>query len=174
MSTASEAPAGGRAPRRHPHRRRAWLLVLVILGALGFLLVRGLASATTYFYTADQAVHMKAQLGSTRFRIEGSVVPGTVTRLADKVDFRISNNGVVVPVVNTGYPPQLFQPGIPVVLEGQFQGDTFVSDLIMVKHSSTYQAAHPERVQNFVGKGSSGSGSSGPGSSGSGSSGSGP
>ena len=171
MTVASEAPAGGRAPRRHSNRRRAWLLVLVILGALGFLLLRGLASATTYFYTADQAVHMKAQLGSTRFRIEGSVVPGTVTRDANKVDFQISSNGVVVPVANTGYPPQLFQPGIPVVLEGQFQGDTFVSDLIMVKHTSTYQAAHPQRVQNYVGKGyngssgtsgSSGSGSSGP------------
>lgn len=143
------------APRpvtRRRARRRAWVLVLVVVGALGFLLARGLAAATTYFYTADQAEHMKAQLGSTRFRIEGTVVAGTVARSGDKVDFQIANNGVVVPVVNTGYPPQLFQPGIPVVLEGQFQGSEFVSDLIMVKHSSTYVAQHPQRVQSFVGK----------------------
>jgi cytochrome c-type biogenesis protein CcmE len=127
-------------------------MVVVVVVALGFLLAKGLAGATTYFYTADQAVHMRPQLGDTRFRIEGTVVRGTVRRAGDRVDFSIANNGVQVAVDNTGYPPQLFQPGIPVVLEGQFQGATFVSDLIMVKHTSTYTAAHPQRVSNYVGK----------------------
>jgi cytochrome c-type biogenesis protein CcmE len=139
-------------PVRPPSRRRAWVLVLVIAAALIFLLVKGLAGATTYFYTTDQAVHLRAQLGTTRFRIEGTVVSHTVVRHGDQVDFTISNHGVSVPVVNTGYPPQLFQPGIPVVLEGQFRGDTFDSDLIMVKHSADYVAAHPGRVRDFVGK----------------------
>ena len=139
-------------PVRRPSPRRAWVLVLVIAAALVFLLVKGLAGATTYFYTADQAVHLRAQLGTTRFRIEGTVVGHTVVRHGEQVDFTISNNGVSVPVVNTGYPPQLFQPGIPVVLEGAFRGTTFDSDLIMVKHSSDYVAAHPGRVRNFVGK----------------------
>ena len=131
-------------------------MVLVVVAALGFLLAKGLAGATSYFYTADQAVHMRAQLGDNRFRIEGTVVTGTVRRVGDHVDFSIVNNGVRVAVDNTGYPPQLFQPGIPVVLEGQFQGAMFVSDLIMVKHTSTYTAAHPQRVRTFVGKGGAG------------------
>lgn len=146
-----------RAVRRRRSRRRAWVLVLVVVAALAFLLVKGLAGATTYFYTADQAVHMRAQLGDTRFRIEGTVVAGTVRRAGDQVDFTIANHGVRVPVVNTGYPPQLFQPGIPVVLEGRFRGATFASDLIMVKHTSTYVAAHPQRVKSFVGKNGTGS-----------------
>jgi len=120
--------------------------------ALGFLLFKGLDGATTYFYTADQAVHMKAELGTSRFDIEGTVVKGTVRRAGNGVDFTIENAGVSVPVVNTGYPPQLFQPGIPVVLEGYFGGGTFDSNLIMVKHTSDYVAAHPQRVQSFVGK----------------------
>ena len=146
------------ALRRRRSRRRAWVLVLVVVGALGFLLAKGLAGATTYFYTADQAVHMRSQLGDTRFRIEGTVVAGTVRRSGDHVDFTIANNGVRVAVANTGYPPQLFRPGIPVVLEGRFQGATFVSDLIMVKHTATYTAAHPQRVRSFVGKNGSGKG----------------
>ena len=40
----------------------------------------------------------------------------------------------------------MFKPGIPVVLEGRFQGDTFASDRIMVKHSEDYVAEHPSRV----------------------------
>ena len=131
----------------------------IVVVALGFLLYKGLASATTFFYTADQAVHMKASLGTTRFNLEGTVVAGTVQRTGDSVAFSVANNGVVVPVVNSGYPPQLFQPGIPVVLEGSFNGSTFDSDLIMVKHSSDYSAAHPNRVRNYVGKtGTSGKG----------------
>ncbi|HET6811782.1 MAG TPA: cytochrome c maturation protein CcmE [Acidimicrobiales bacterium] len=166
---ATPAPAAPAPPpvpppavRRRRSRRRAWAMVLVVVAALGFLLAKGLAGATTYFYTADQAVHMRPQLGDNRFRIEGTVVPGTVRRVGDHVDFSIANNGVQVAVDNTGYPPQLFQPGIPVVLEGQFQGATFVSDLIMVKHTSTYTAAHPQRVHNFVGKGGGGGAGTGP------------
>jgi cytochrome c-type biogenesis protein CcmE len=40
----------------------------------------------------------------------------------------------------------LFKVGIPVVLEGRFQGDHFASDRIMVKHTADYIAKHPERV----------------------------
>ena len=153
------APAPPLAVRRRRSRRRAWSLVSVVVVALGFLLYKGLASATTFFYTADQAVHLKANLGTTRFNLEGTVVPGTVRRSGNSVAFSVSNNGVVVPVVNSGYPPQLFQPGIPVVLEGSFNGSTFDSDLIMVKHSSDYAAAHPDRVRSYVGQnGTSGKG----------------
>ena len=45
-----------------------------------------------------------------------------------------------------GSPPQLFQANIPVIAVGHFSGGTFVSDEILVKHSSTYIAQHPKRV----------------------------
>ncbi len=34
--------------------------------------------------------------------------------------FTIAFNGVEVPVVHDGDPPELFEPGIPVVLEGHW------------------------------------------------------
>ena len=54
-----------------------------------------------------------------------------------------------VKVDNTGDPPQLFRPGLPVVVVGHFVGssDVFASDEIMVKHSQSYMAAHPNRVK---------------------------
>jgi len=162
----SRPPTPSVSERRRRSRRRAWALITVVVVALGFLLFKGLEGATTFFYTADQAVHMKAKLGTIRFNIEGTVVRGSVHRVGNSVDFSISNNGVTVPVSNTGYPPQLFQPGIPVVLEGAFSGNTFDSDLIMVKHSADYVAAHPQRVKSYVGK--NGTGGSGTSSSGSG------
>jgi len=119
---------------------------VVVLAALGFLVVRGLGNATLYFRTADEAVAQKQQLGDRQFRIEGTVVAGTVRDAGRTTAFSIESKGVVVPVSHTGDPPELFKPNIPVVLEGHFQGDTFASDRIMVKHSEDYIAKHPSRV----------------------------
>jgi cytochrome c-type biogenesis protein CcmE len=135
-----------RAPGRSQNRRRLIIVGLVVLAALGFLVVRGLGNATLYFRTADEAVAQKQQLGNKQFRIEGTVVAGTVKEVANRTAFNIESKGVVVPVSHQGDPPELFKPGIPVVLQGHFEGDTFASDQIMVKHSEDYIAQHPNRV----------------------------
>jgi cytochrome c-type biogenesis protein CcmE len=130
--------------------RRLWLAAIVVLGALGFLIYQGLGNATLYFRTADEAVAQREKLGDRRFRIEGDVVPGTVVQAGQDVSFRITSNGVEVPITHRGDPPELFQPGIPVVLEGRFQGEGFSSDRILVKHSETYVAENPDRVTSTV------------------------
>lgn len=128
------------------HRRRQIIALVAIAGALAVLVWRGLGNATVYFKTADEAVAQRARLGTHRFRIEGTVEPG-VTQVGSEVSFVIANNDVSVPVLHHGDPPQLFKPGIPVVLEGHFSGTTFASDRIMVKHTASYVAKHPERVR---------------------------
>jgi cytochrome c-type biogenesis protein CcmE len=127
-------------------RNRLWIAGIAIMLALGFLVVRGLGDATVYFRTADEAVAQKASLGDRRIRVEGDVVAGSVHEVNGTVEFTITSKGVEVPVVHHGDPPELFKPGIPVVIEGRFQGDVFDSDRILVKHSETYVADHPDRV----------------------------
>lgn len=148
-------PAGPPAsPRLRPRspvrtRRRLALAAVVIAGAAGFLLYKGLTSAVVYFKTADEAVADRAQLGDTTFQLEGVVAAGSVHQLGGgRVAFVVTSGGARVPVVNSGEPPQLFRAGIPVVVVGHFVGtsDRFVSDQILVKHSNEYIAAHPGRV----------------------------
>jgi cytochrome c-type biogenesis protein CcmE len=127
-------------------RRRLWLAGVVVLGALGFLVFQGLGNATLYFRTADEAVAQRSELGERRFRIEGDVVDGSVRQTGNDVTFTLTSKSVEVPIVHKGDPPELFRPGIPVVLEGRFQGDHFASDRILVKHSETYVAENPDRV----------------------------
>ncbi|HEX8769995.1 MAG TPA: cytochrome c maturation protein CcmE [Acidimicrobiales bacterium] len=127
-------------------KARYWAAGVAIILALGFLVARGLGDATVYFRTADEAVAQRDSLGDRRIRIEGDVVDGSVREVNGTVDFRIASNNVEVPIVHHGDPPELFKPGIPVVLEGRFQGDHFASDRILVKHSETYVADHPDRV----------------------------
>lgn len=131
-------------------RRRRWLAGLVIVAALAFLLLRAVGEATVYFKTADEAVAQRAELGDRRFRIEGLVVPGSVRQAGDDVDFAIrGQQGATVDVVHQGNVPELFQPDIPVVMEGRFSGERFVSDRILVKHTSEYRAENPERVREY-------------------------
>ena len=126
---------------------------VVVLGALGFLLVK-LGDAANYFYTADQAVARRAQIGDRRIRIEGTVVAGSLREAGTSTRFVIESQGVRVAVRHSGGQPSMFREDIPVVLEGRFDGDVFASDRIMVKHSETYRAGHPERVKDYPAGGS--------------------
>ncbi len=130
--------------------RRLWLAGGLVVAALGFLVIQGLGNATLYFRTADEAVAQRESIGNRRFRIEGNVVAGSVQQAGERVSFTIEENGVTVPIVHRGDPPELFKPGIPVVMEGRFDGDHFASDRMLVKHSETYIAENPQRVATTV------------------------
>jgi len=145
--TAPAAP-GATTPRR---RRSPWAygaLVLVLVG-VGVVAYQALSSASLYFYNADEAVEQRADLGQKRFRLQGSVLDDVETTPAG-VTFTVKYNGVEVPVQHDGDPPELFEPGIPVVLEGRWAatGDTFQSDRILVKHSEEYQAENGGRLED--------------------------
>lgn len=147
--------AGSAKQRDLPSRvksRRAWTVVGIVIVAIGFLLYKGLGNSLVYFRTAAGAVKDRAALGSSVFRLEGVVVPGTIHTTSTGVDFAVQSSNVSVEVHDTANPPQLFQPKIPVVLVGHFSGSIFLSTQIMVKHSANYVAAHPARVATINGK----------------------
>lgn len=152
-------PPAGRSPRvdargrsRTGGRKWPWIIVLVvIIGGIGFIVSRAITDATLFFYNADEAVAKQQEIGVRRFRMQGTVVPGTTQRTAEGVSFVVDFNGVDVPVNHVGDPPDLFQDRIPVVLEGHFAstapGAAFASDRILVKHSENYEAKNPERIK---------------------------
>lgn len=131
---------------RTTHRLRYIVVGAVLAGAFAFLLAKGIGTALNFYVTANQAVRQKASLGTRTFNLEGVVEPGSIRATPRGVDFTVGSHGVTVPVVNSGSPPQLFQQNIPVIAVGHFAGNTFVSNQILVKHTSTYIAAHPGRV----------------------------
>ena len=121
-------------------------LGLVVAAALAFVLMRGLGNATLFFYNVDEAVARRTELGDDRFRLQGTVDAASVARAEDGATFTLGHAGATAAVRHRGDLPQLFQPGIPVVLEGRWDGDHFASDRMMIKHSSEYKAENPERV----------------------------
>jgi cytochrome c-type biogenesis protein CcmE len=131
-----------------PNRRYAAIAVVVVLvGALGFVLYKGLDEASTFFYNVDEALEIRDELKGERFRMQGSVVEDSVEETPEGVTFVLAFNGETVEVDHTGTPPELFGPDIPVVVEGEFHDAVFMSDEILVKHDASYDEEHPERIR---------------------------
>lgn len=144
-----DAPApGGRARSFDRSRLRLGILIAVVCGGLAFLVLQGLGNATTYFRNADEALAQRSELGERRFRLQGTVVPGSVSAAGDDVAFRVEYHCQSVAVRHQGDPPELFADGIPVVLEGAFAAgtDTYASDRIFVRHTSEYRTEEADRL----------------------------
>ena len=127
--------------------RRQVAVALVVLGAAGFLVYRGLTNATEYFRTTAQAVADKGQLGTTNFRIEGTV-ENDIHTVNGETAFTIFADKVGVNVVSSDEPSQLFKAGVPVVLDGHWQGSIYAANQIEIKHTASYVAAHPNRLKS--------------------------
>jgi len=136
-------------------KRRSILVTTMLVVAVGALLSQGLLHNLNYFETVDEAMTHLQTLGTSDFRLEGVVTPGTVQRSSSGATFYLEGQRNVreVYVIATGQPPQLFQANIPVVVAGHFEGNSkgaaliFYANQIVVKHSSTYVAQHPGRVK---------------------------
>lgn len=152
--------------------RRRWLpaaFVAVVIAALGFVLIQTLGDAALFFYNADEAVERRDELSQQRFRVQGtpfgepvSAEIGQDGRSDIAVVFPIQFEGAVIDVVHVGSPAELFQPGVPVVLEGtwvqgypdgvssvaQGAGDGwhFASTDMVVKHDNEYRTDNEERL----------------------------
>ncbi|MGH9083164.1 MAG: cytochrome c maturation protein CcmE [Acidimicrobiales bacterium] len=148
-------PPPALAGRRRRNRLRILAVFAVLAAAVAYLLVEGLGSSLDYFDTVNQAYVHKGAIGTGTIRLEGLVVKGTIQDTSSGADFVVAGGGHRVPVHASGSPPQLFQPGIPVVLVGHFASSgsfLFLSDQIMVKHTASYIAQHPNRVRAPDGK----------------------
>ncbi len=107
-------------------------IVVVIL----IVLMISLNSSLVYFNTPTELTEQAADGG--RLRLGGQVVPGSVADTTAGVTFDVTDGRESVTVVHVGAPQQLFQEGIGVVVEGTWDGTSFHSDTMLVKHDETY------------------------------------
>ena len=146
MTDLDLSPAATTAPSPRG-RKTLWSVVIVlVLAALVIIAVRALGDASLFFLNADEAVEQRDDLGDDRFRLQGTVAADSVETTTDGVAFTVLFADAEVDVLHVGDPPELFQEGIPVVLEGNWEGDVYASDRILVKHSSEYEADNGERL----------------------------
>lgn len=122
---------------------RRYRLFIVAAGGLlavliGFL-VFNLRDNLVYYRVPSEIVDDASAIEAGRFRLGGQVVPGSVTESGDEVRFAITDGIATVDVEHHGAPQQLFREGIGVVVEGTWDGSTFTSDSMIIKHDEQYR-----------------------------------
>jgi cytochrome c-type biogenesis protein CcmE len=108
----------------------------VLAGVLAFGDLNG---SLVYYLTPSEAIEQRADFDDgRRFRLAGAVAPGSIIEVDGAVEFTVVDGTSAVPVAHTGVPPQLFQEGIDVVVEGAWDGEAFRSDTMLIKHDENY------------------------------------
>jgi cytochrome c-type biogenesis protein CcmE len=133
-------------PRSSKNRTRyivaAGACALAVVAVIVLTVV--LSENVVYFRTVSEAVKDQKDQGTSRFRLAGAVVPGSIQETSRGVSFSLTDGDATVRVVHQGDPPELFKNGAPVVCEGRWAavraGVLFDSDRIMIKHGSDYEA----------------------------------
>src|SRR5262249_3523846 len=129
------APA---APRRPRHRLRYAIVAVLCIGAVAWMLVL-MQRNVVFFKTVSEAVADRAHDGTRTMRIGGAVPPRPIRHTGQGADFDLTEGGQTVRVDHTGTQPALFQDCAPVVAVGHWQGTTFVSHQILIKHGNQYK-----------------------------------
>jgi cytochrome c-type biogenesis protein CcmE len=122
--------------------------VLVASAAVLYMAFGGIGQNLVYYWDATQLLAKAEAARGATIRLGGMVQKGTVEwnpntlELKFKVGMQSELGGPAILVDSTGAPPQMFREGQGVVVEGQFDGQVFHSDRVLVKHSNDY---HPPR-----------------------------
>jgi cytochrome c-type biogenesis protein CcmE len=139
--TVAPPPPAGPVPRA-PKRRARYVAAVAVCGLVvivAVVLLVALADNVVFYRTVSEAVHDRPNQGTSRFRLAGAVVPGSVHETQTGVDFSVTDGRKTVRVVHEGDPPELFKPRAPVVCEGRWgRGLVFDSDRILIRHGSKY------------------------------------
>lgn len=127
-------------------RKTGWILGIAVIGAcLGWLLFGEIEENIVYFVTPTELLEKGEAAYDQPLRLGGMVQPASVTVTAEpfRLEFRLTDGKKEIPVVSTETPPQMFQDGIGVVVEGKLgQDGVFETKRLMVKHSNEY---HPPK-----------------------------
>jgi len=134
------------------------LLITVVI-----VLFKTLGNASLFFYPVDEAVEKRVELQDRRFRVIGTPLPGIIETTwsgHQVLVFTLCKGEIYADVVHEGDPAELFNPGVPVVLQGVWReteppdlkkliypandGWHIETDSMVVKHDNDYRSDRAE------------------------------
>lgn len=136
--------------QRNPNRvgqLRVLVAGLILLGAVAYLVWASFPQGVVYYQTVKE---LKQRPNDPQpVRVAGVVAAGSIQRdtANARLQFQIADSGDSLPVVYTGVVPDIFGPGISVVVEGQRDASgVFQAQTLLAKCPSRFQSAVPTPV----------------------------
>jgi cytochrome c-type biogenesis protein CcmE len=116
------------------------LLAVVVAGAVGYLVYSSGSSQAQYYQTVAE---LKRNPNVGDARVLGTVQDDVVRSDGGlQVQFTATQDGASMPVVYRGQVPDIFRPGIQVVVEGRLESDgVFHATTLLAKCPSRFTAA---------------------------------
>ncbi len=118
---------------------------IAILGAVFYLVYANTQANSVYYMTVSELRHCTTCITQS-VRVAGVVQQGSIVRndQQDRVSFVINDGKQSMPVTYTGVVPDIFRPGIQVVVEGHYAGQgAFQAQTLLAKCPSKFQSATP-------------------------------
>lgn len=149
--TASQEPLGHEEESPRPRKRRRLKLSfilggLAILGAVIYLVYANTQANAVYYMTVSE-LHNCTTCTTQSVRVAGVVQQGSVVYgdAGEQMRFVITDsNGQALSVFYSGIVPDIFRPGIQVVVEGHYTGQgPFQAQTLLAKCPSKFTAATP-------------------------------
>lgn len=139
------------APTTVAPKRRAKFLIGggAILLSLAALVTWAMArpNSTSFFYTPSELVELPAGAQDEEYRLNGKVVPGTVTQQGLRTTFEISDGETAIPLTTEQALPDAFWTAmandsseVEVVARGLYDGRTFQASEVLAKCPSKFKA----------------------------------
>jgi cytochrome c-type biogenesis protein CcmE len=147
METAVSVPQEERPLSRRRRRLPISFILggLAILGAVIYLVYANTRADAVYYLTVSE-LKSCATCASQSVRVAGVVQAGSIVSDDQKqqISFVIADSGNRLPVVYSGIVPDIFRPGITVVVEGHYTGQgPFQAQTLLAKCPSKFQVATP-------------------------------
>ncbi len=120
---------------------------VTLLGVAGIFIYQALANSLVYFIVPSEYAAAPAKYGG-RIRL-GGLVEAKSIKYDDKalnLAFNVTDGIQTYPVKYSGAPPELFKADTGVVVVGQFDKGTFVSNEVLIKHSAEYRPEAGKQV----------------------------
>jgi cytochrome c-type biogenesis protein CcmE len=125
-----------------------WSFVIagVAIGAAVLYLVLANTGTTAEYYMTIKELRACTSCSARAVRVAGVVAPGSIVRHAQPlaVHFTMTDSAQSMPVVYSGVVPDIFQPGVQVVVEGHLDSaGVFQASNLLTKCPSKFQSATP-------------------------------
>jgi cytochrome c-type biogenesis protein CcmE len=136
-------------------KQRFLIGVLLVVGAVGYLIYTGIRETSNYYLTIEEFLPQKEAFANEGIRLAGRVQMGSV-RWEPK-DLRLSfilgpfkakaqagYQEAGIPIHYQGVLPDMFAEGRDVIVEGRYQaGDSLTAKTIMTSCPSKYEPEQP-------------------------------
>lgn len=128
----------------------------IILAALAYMVFGVLGQNLVFFITPSQYFQDPTRYQGHLIRLGGLVEPGSVhfNPQTLNLSFVLTDGVKKLLVLYRGNPPAMFKPDQGVVVQGRFNGGTFLGDDLLIKHSGNYAPpppnASPQQLQQLI------------------------